>query len=230
MPTFIFDLDDTIYNQIDPFQQSIEKNFDFEGIAIEQLYIAFRKHSDELFYLEINGQMSMADMHIARIQKALEEFDISISREEAEQFQKDYQYFQYHIEVTSDMKQTLDYCVEKGIRIGIITNGPLEHQRSKLKQLEIEKWIPAENIFISSEVEIAKPDIRLFELVEEKMNVVKENMYYIGDSYPNDIIASKEAGWKAIWINRRGIQPEVVKHDYVVDKNSTLFSVISKIV
>lgn len=229
MPTFIFDLDDTLYNQIDPFQQSIEKNFDFKDIAIEQLYIAFRKHSDELFYLEISGQMSMKDMHVARISKALEEFGIMISREEAEQFQKDYQYFQYNIQVTEDVEQTLNYCVEKGIQLGVITNGPLEHQRSKIKQLRIEKWIPVEHIFISSEVGIAKPDVKIFELVEEKMNVSKSEVYYIGDSYPNDVVAAKEAGWRTVWINRRGKQIDTL-HDHEVNGDVSLLSIIGSIV
>lgn len=229
MPTFIFDLDDTLYNQIEPFQKAVEKNFEVEHISIETLYVSFRKHSDELFYLEISGQMSMVDMHINRISRALEEFEINISREYAVQFQKDYQHFQYNIQLTEDVEQTLNYCVQKGIQLGIITNGPLEHQRNKIKQLGIEKWIPTENIFISSEVGIAKPDVEIFELVEEKLNVNKSDIYYIGDSYPNDIIAAKEAGWKTIWVNRRGKQIDTL-HEYEVNQSMSILSTICSIV
>ena len=50
-----------------------------------------------------------------------------------------------HPEVT----KLLDTLQEKEIPMGIITNGPTDHQFKRIKQLNIEKWVPSQNIIIS---------------------------------------------------------------------------------
>lgn len=59
----------------------------------------------------------------------------------------------------------------------------------------MERWIPSEHMFISSEIGYAKPDIRLFRYVEQKMHLQLETTYYIGDSFQNDVVGAKNAGW-----------------------------------
>ena len=44
-----FDIDDTLYNQIEPFQKSFDKNFSFPDIDIEDVFKTSRRLSDEVF-------------------------------------------------------------------------------------------------------------------------------------------------------------------------------------
>ena len=37
-------------------------------------------------------------------------------------------------------------------------------------------------------------------LVENEMGHDPEDSYYIGDSYRNDVVGAKMAGWNAIWV------------------------------
>ncbi|MGO0883012.1 HAD family hydrolase [Clostridioides difficile] len=177
-----------------------------------------RKHSDEVFHLTESGKMSIEEMHVYRIIKAFEELGSYITEKDAQNFQDEYIYQQSQITLIPEMEQVLNFAKEKNIKRGIITNGPSSHQRMKLKQLNIEKWIDEKNIFISSEVGFSKPDVNIFRLAEKFMSLDRENTYYIGDSYKNDVVGAKKAGWKSIWINHREHRVEelVYKPDSII--------------
>ena len=53
----------------------------------------------------------------------------------------------------------------------------------------------------------------------------------MGDNYQNDILGAKKAGWKALWINKRGqdISEESVQPDYTVTDEQELKSCITSI-
>lgn len=219
MINLIFDVDDTLYNQLTPFYIAYDKVFSsIKNISVKDLYISSRKHSDEVFHLTESGKMSIEEMHVYRIIKAFEELGNPITEKDAQNFQDEYIYQQSQITLIPEMEQVLNFAKERNINIGIITNGPSSHQRMKLKQLNIEKWIDEKNIFISSEVGFSKPDVNIFRLAEEFMSLDRENTYYIGDSYKNDVVGAKKAGWKSIWINHREHRVEelVYKPDFII--------------
>ncbi|WP_440897836.1 HAD family hydrolase [Amphibacillus sp. Q70] len=232
MEAVIFDVDDTLYDQLKPFQQAFEKNFLFKDIPIEELYVYSRKLSDQVFHLSESGQMGMQNMHIYRIKKAMTYFNKKISDEEAISFQNDYQQFQQKIQLIPDIKETLDFCLSKEVNMGIITNGPIEHQKKKIQQLELEKWIPKDNILISSEVGVAKPDVEIFRLAESIMDLDRNKTYYLGDSFENDIIGAKNAGWKAVWINRRNRENahHSIEADHLINGDKSVLELVRSII
>lgn len=219
MINLIFDVDDTLYNQLTPFYIAYDKVFSsIKNISVKDLYISSRKYSDEVFHLTESGEMPIEKMHVYRIMKAFEELGNSITEKDAQNFQDEYIYQQSQITLIPEMEQVLNFAKEKNINIGIITNGPSSHQRMKLKQLNIEKWVDEENIFISSEVGFSKPDINIFRLAEKFMGLDRANTYYIGDSYKNDVVGAKKAGWKSIWMNHRGnsLEDLIYEPDFVI--------------
>jgi len=231
MQAIFFDVDDTLYDQLRPFARAFEKNFNFKDISLEILYNASRKLSDEVFQLVENGDMDIQDMHVYRIKQALAHFGKKISYKEAAMFQKDYEFFQKDIVLLPDIIDVLNFCFQNKITMGIITNGPLDHQKRKIKQLGIESWIPSKNIIISSEVGLAKPDVRVFRLAETKVQTDNGNLFYVGDSFQNDIIGAKKAGWKAIWCNRRCHRKNyhTIEPDYVISGKDKLLKIIQKL-
>ncbi|MDN5811209.1 MAG: HAD family hydrolase, partial [Tetragenococcus koreensis] len=188
MQAVFFDVDDTLYDQLRPFAKAFEKNFNFNDVPLEALYITSRKLSDEVFHLTENQQMDKRDMHIYRIKQALTYFGKNISYQQALSFQKDYETYQKEITLFPDIVRVFNICVANKIQMGVITNGPSEHQKGKIQQLGIQNWIPDKNIIISSEVGIAKPDIQIFHLAETRIHLKKESIYYVGDSFQNDMI------------------------------------------
>lgn len=232
MYNFVFDIDDTVYDQIIPFKKAFDRNFArYAGLSLDDLYRHNRHFSDEVFEQTVRGEMTLEDMHAYRITEAFRVMGIGISREEALRFQQDYAAAQGELEPTPDMREALDYCRDQGLTFGVITNGPAEHQRKKVKQLGIYDWIKHENVVVSGELAFMKPDVRIFRHVEQLLGIEPEKTYYIGDSYANDIVGAHGAGWKSIWINRRGAQiPEGgVQPDLTLGGDDSITAVIREL-
>ena len=228
MDALIFDVDDTLYDQLIPFKKAIEKNFPAEIMDAENLYQKSRTFSDKVFNLTESGKMTLNEMHVYRLQEAFKCFGKHISVEEALNFQQDYQKNQENITLLPDVQEVFKLCLRKNIIMGIITNGPEEHQKNKINQLGIKKWISNEHIFISSKVGIAKPDAEIFAVVQKKLNLNPMETFYFGDSIENDMVGASNAGWKTIWSNRRNkkIDTNNVKIDYSVNDQNDLLSVV----
>lgn len=86
------------------------------------------------------------------------------------------------------------------LRLGIISNGRSEEQRKKLRTLGIENRF--EQVVISEEAGVAKPDPRIFLGACSAMNVAPEGAVFVGDSYEIDYVAARSAGLSAIWLDR----------------------------
>ena len=82
----------------------------------------------------------------------------------------------------------LTYLKEMGIKMGIISNGGGEHQWAKIHTLGLTEWIPEANIMISGEVGAAKPDAKIFDFARWKMKIPRDDAWYIGDTFENDIV------------------------------------------
>lgn len=202
--TVIFDLDDTLYDQLQPFRNAFELNFKYlSHVPIEELFICSRKYSDAMFNKSEDGSISLLELHTYRIRAACQELGFDISNEEAIQFQKLYQREQQKITLFPDMEKLFELLVKTNRQIALLTNGPYQHQMQKISQLALMKWIPKENVFISEQIRSAKPNPHAFLFIEKKLQLTKSETVYIGDSFDNDIVGAKKVGWKTIWLNHR---------------------------
>ncbi len=91
--------------------------------------------------------------------------------------------------------------------LGLITNGPGPLQRGEIAVLDIERYFPVQTIIVAGEVNLMKPDPRIFALAQERACVVGPQceageMLFVGDNKSHDVEAARAAGWHAIWINR----------------------------
>ena len=229
---FIFDIDDTIYDQQQAFQQAFENQNiqDSEKIDGSQLYKLVREYGDESFQDGFE-QSKLRSMQIHRIQQALQDYKITIDDNQALAFQLDFEKFQEEIQLFPEVEQLFDTLTERKITVGIITNGTKEKQALKIKKLRLNQWISPENMLISEEVGVSKPNIRIFKTLEEKLTIRKENLYYIGDNFLNDIVGAQSAEWKTVWANYRDHQTtdETVIPDYVVESPRALLQTVKKL-
>lgn len=203
--SFIFDVDDTVYNQLDPFQLAFEENFKGleKKISVEELYKQSRHFSDLVFAKTERGEMSLQEMRAYRITKAFASLGVSITEAQGLAFEGDYTRNLQHIQLEPAVKELLKLCCEQGIKLGIITNGAYERQLGKIRRLGLEHWIPEKHWFISGKVKLMKPDPRIFHYAEVRMGLTPRSTYYVGDSFPNDIVGASKAGWHTIWLNHR---------------------------
>ena len=205
MKAILFDVDDTLYDQTQPFRKACSQMYGdaYDGLA-ERLFVASRRHSDEVFELSQSGAITMDAMRIYRTQKAFEDFGIFISQDEALKFEDYYKENLNHIFLPETIKEILDFCTERRIPAGVITNGASAHQWGKVERLGLLKWIPRERVFVSGDLGAAKPEPEIFRIIEKRLGIQPEEIWFAGDSYANDVTGAKRAGWKSLWLNRRG--------------------------
>lgn len=232
MINLFFDVDDTLYDQLDPFARAFYEVFGNAAVPCEEVFKYSRQYSDEVFEETEAGRMSKEDMFVYRITRALADWGVFPEREEALAFQQVYAGYQMEITLIPEMRTILEWsCKNAGIT-GIITNGPAGHQKNKIKRLGLDQWISKDNIFISGELGLAKPDARLFHLVRQKLGIIPCDTYYIGDSFQNDVAGPKAAGWRAVWLNRRCHKmpdSQEAVPDYVASNYEELWNIIRKI-
>lgn len=203
--TVVFDIDDTIYDQQEPFHKAVQKLF---PLVTEEdmlpLYTRFRVHSDANFNKVITQEWSLEYMRSHRIRQSLKDRDYPlITSQEALHFQEIYEEELAAITMHQEIEKSLDFLKEKNIPVSIITNGPTDHQYKKILQLGLLNWIDEDNIIISQATGYEKPDVEIFELGKQQFSLNPEHSLYVGDNFINDVIGSKRAGWQALWLNHR---------------------------
>ncbi|HEM3667765.1 TPA: HAD family hydrolase [Streptococcus suis] len=228
MKALIFDVDDTLYDQIQPFEHALERHIEVAREQIEPLYLSFRRYADEVFEATAIGKMSLKDSHIYRMKHALADFGYQVSDATALAIQIDYDYFQGQIELSPVFPEIFSWCQAQGIAMGIITNGPYRHQLRKIRTMGLVNWFELEHVLISGQVGITKPNPAIFQLMEERLGMSGEDICYLGDSFENDVVGAKAANWKAIWFNhRKRVEPIA---PYQADKVVTDWDELVKVI
>ncbi len=83
----------------------------------------------------LSGEMSMEDMYVYRFQNAFHDYGKNMDAQEALHFQEIYEKHQHMIHMTEAMQKFLKELSDKMV-LGIITNGPSDHQWDKIRALE----------------------------------------------------------------------------------------------
>lgn len=206
--SIVFDVDDTIYDQQAPYRLAMKKcfpNFDMEQINLA--YIRFRHYSDIGFPKVMAGEWTTEYFRFWRCQQTLLEFNHKkISEEEGFYFQSIYEKELENITMLDEMRMTLEFLKSKKVPMGIITNGPTEHQLKKVKKLGLYDYIDPKRIIVSQATGFQKPEKEIFNLAAEQFDMNPSTSLYVGDSYDNDVVGAKNGGWHAMWFNHRGRQ------------------------
>ncbi|MHB8378288.1 MAG: HAD family hydrolase [Acidimicrobiales bacterium] len=99
-----------------------------------------------------------------------------------------------------DVQTLLDFAVEHQLRLALVTNGPSNLQRWKLRQLGLEDRFDA--VAISGEVGAAKPDAAPFDAILKDLGTPAGDVWHIGDSLSSDVAGARAAGLVSVWLNR----------------------------
>ena len=200
----VFDVDDTLYSRSQPFCKAcrdvLEPHFELDWV---KLYERRCFYGDEVFEASQRGTISMEEMYIYRLGKALAEFGQAVPDPEILSFEERYAYHQSRISLDPGMKEILDELYRRGLTLGVVTNGPSDRQRVKIHALGLEKWIPESNWCISGDVGIMKPYPEIFDIEACRLSLPGEQCLYIGDNFEGDVAAPASVGWHSVWYNPR---------------------------
>jgi len=85
-----------------------------------------------------------------------------------------------------------------------------------LERLGLTSLLPVR--FLSAELGCLKPDLAAFQAVQRRLGLFPGELAMVGDSWRDDIAGALEAGWTAIWVNRKGApRPPVDPEAYLVE-------------
>jgi putative hydrolase of the HAD superfamily len=98
-----------------------------------------------------------------------------------------------------NLYSVLNYFIDKNIKMGIITNGNPYFQNTKINKLNVRKYM--QTIIISEEVDIRKPDPKIFHLALSKINSNNETTLFVGDNPLIDIKGAIDSGLVSVWLS-----------------------------
>ena len=87
-------------------------------------------------------------------------------------------FYQKKLEISETMRTIIELCQKHEIMMGVITNGPSQHQWNKVKALKVMEFIPEEYIFVSGDIGVAKPQIGIFQPVEKACFGIKSEQAF----------------------------------------------------
>jgi haloacid dehalogenase superfamily, subfamily IA, variant 1 with third motif having Dx(3-4)D or Dx(3-4)E len=186
MKIIVFDLDDTLFNEIDYLQSAfkeiaryIESNFHKINIYNFMLNCFYENKN---VFTEINNCYSL--------QVPTKDY-ISIYRRHFPD-----------IKLNQGVRDTLIGLKKEKNIIGLITDGRSISQRNKIKALGLDNIFSNDNIVISEEFGTEKPNFKNYEYFHDKYP--NASYYYIGDNTNKDFLAPNLLGWTSICLLDNG--------------------------
>jgi putative hydrolase of the HAD superfamily len=104
--------------------------------------------------------------------------------------------------IYDDAEPTWKALRDRGLTVGLASNFD-----SRLEAIcsSIEWLADCRHVYYSSKVGFSKPNRRFFEAIERRLGVCGEQILLVGDDLANDFEGASAAGWKALWLDRRGL-------------------------
>ena len=110
-----------------------------------------------------------------------------------------YQVYPKTAKLVYGAKSYLKKLKNNGVKIGILTNGPL-NQNLKIESLNIKNMI--DSVVISDEYGFKKPDAKIYQLILTKLNLSPTECVFVGDNPQTDILGAVNIDMKSVLISK----------------------------
>ncbi len=204
----LFDLDDTLHDDTYAYTSAAEEvarevaaEHGIDALALKAAYVA----ESEGFWHRLSPldlKVKLAGLRASMWQAALDSVgaggDPELARRSAERYND---YRRKYFALFPGAIELLRALRERGVKLGIVTNGLSETHREKIALLQISEYFDA--IFLSDEVGMVKPDPLLFAHACRTLGGAPAHGAMVGDRYDRDIRGALEAGLYTIWLNVR---------------------------
>jgi putative hydrolase of the HAD superfamily len=201
---FIFDLDDTLFQEIDFLKSAYRKIAD-DFLAVtrkdvyEEMLRKYKNNEDVFGWLISCYEDKVSELTLNHLLK--------VYREHVPQ-----------IRLAKEVGQFLTTLKESKMPLGLITDGRSITQRNKLKALGIEHYF--DDVIISEEFGTSKPHPDNYLYFEKKYP--GKRFYYIGDNTSKDFIVPLQLGWTCICIKNNGQNIHAQQPIHLLDPNIIL--------
>ncbi|MBI1224148.1 MAG: noncanonical pyrimidine nucleotidase, YjjG family [Bacteroidetes bacterium] len=195
----LFDADDTLFDfkrsaryalgqTLNDFKIDVtESNFQIYENINHEVWLAFERQ-------EINA-LELRKIRFERFLEAVGEYrdPLEMNRHYLQLLSKTHFMLEGAVDLVENLKQ-------KKYRMGLITNGLREVQRSRIAQAKMDHYFDV--VVVSDEIGVSKPHLGFFEYTYEKMGVPdKTEVIVVGDSLNSDIQGGNNFGVDTCWYN-----------------------------
>lgn len=178
----IFDLDDTLYD---------EKDYVRSGFSAVARHLGDPNGADTLWGYFEQGEPAI-DRYLSQIG----------AEEKRSECLKIYREHKPEIALREGARELLSELKDKGVKVGIITDGRPEGQKNKLEALGLYGLV--DDVIITDELggaQFRKPCDIAFRIMQRKWQMPFGKMAYVGDNPTKDFIAPAQLGMQAIYFN-----------------------------
>ena len=204
----LFDLDDTLHDDTLAYKSAAEEvarevaaEHNIDALKLKDAYIA----QAEGFWTRLDASALTMKLELVRKElwgAALAEVgvdDDSTARRSADNYNR---YRGKYLRLFPGAADLLRHLRERGMKLGLLTNGFSVTHRDKIAMLQIGDYF--DSIFIADEVGMLKPDPLLFAHACTKLERAPSASAMVGDRYERDIRGAITAGLFTVWMNVHG--------------------------
>lgn len=202
----LFDLDDTLFDHLYSTRQGLlavcEVYTILQRHPIDELFSTYMSLLDEIHLRVLKGELTIDQARVERFRRFFERYaseledSLKIADHAAWLHRSAYQRSR---QMVTGVLPLLEYLHGK-VKIAIVTNNLLEEQLDKLRYLQLESLI--DELVTSEETGFIKPDPAIFRVALERVGCQANEVVMIGDAWNADIQGARQAGIRAIWLNR----------------------------
>ena len=230
---FIFDLDQTLLDFHASEQKALGIVLNKNGLSFsDEIYSAFKENNKSLWLELEKGTITREELFIKRFQNVFKQCDgdstnldpLTINHEFILTMSVNGVLLDGALELVKRIKNEIS-----GARIYIASNGATANARGRIASTGLGQYI--DDIFISEDIGVTKPDVRFFEICLDRIGERKSSCIMIGDSLTSDMQGAKNAGIDSVWFMPSGdIEEMKVEYsiDYCVGSFDELFDVLKK--
>ncbi|WP_163320317.1 YjjG family noncanonical pyrimidine nucleotidase [Dysgonomonas sp. 520] len=223
-----FDLDDTLWDTAANSLESMKEiyliyNFENYYSSFDNFYTVYLKHNNRLWDQYSKGLLKKEELTRSRFYTLFEKHN-AFSIEKSEQINSDY------MAKTSMKRKTIDGAIDLlnklngEYKLHIITNGFKEVQYTKLKQSGLYHFF--DQIILSDEAGVNKPNPKIFDYALKKANAEKEESLMIGDMLDTDIKGAHACGIDQVWFNPHHQEIKDIKPTYEISRIDELMKIL----
>ena len=197
----LFDLDDTLFDHRRSARAALTEVHRIHGHGTE-LDAFERNHTKylEVMHVEVlAGRIDLDDARRERFRRVFLALGVTLSDRDVDAVASSYRSGYMTARRALDGAAELLAAVRPHARIGIVTNNLLEEQQDKLQFCGLTGFV--DELVVSDDVGVSKPDRRIFEIALERLGVRAEDAVMVGDAWVNDIVGAASAGIRAVWFN-----------------------------
>lgn len=204
----VLDLDDTLFDHTASARAGVGawlagRDVAMTGAVAQAWFAAEERHHGDW----TRGLISFAEQRRRRLREILpmvglatgsDAFLDAVFAEYQECYQRAWRSFDDALDVVAALRA-------RGLVTAVLTNGMEAQQRAKLQRIGLLDSIGP--VFTAETLGVAKPSPRAFATVCAALDLAPGSVLHVGDNHALDVVAAREAGLRAVHLDRTGAEP-----------------------